>query len=25
MIEDGLLAIQEREYEEWFFWVRRNL
>jgi hypothetical protein len=25
MIEDGILAMQERTYEEWYLWVLRNI
>jgi hypothetical protein len=25
MIEDGILAMQERAYEEWYLWVLRNV
>jgi len=25
MIEDGILAMQEKAYEEWYLWVLRNV
>ena len=25
MFEDGILAMQERAYEEWYLWVLRNV